>query len=297
MSLIEKAISKKAAQADSSTTSCVTPQDIEQSSLPELAVAVSSQQQLATEQQFTSKASVELDLARLERLNFVALTTKRRAINDEFRVIKRKVLSNAFGNLSQTLNRPNLIMVCSSRPGEGKTFTAVNLALSLALEKDKTVLLVDADVLRPSVAKTLDFKYQYGLTEYLSSDTLQVEDILLSTNVDKLKLIAAGKPHHLSTELLASEKMLKLVDEFATRYPDRIVIFDAPPLLGVNETAILAAMCGQALLVVEENNSKLAEIEQAVALLPEELAVGFLINKAYRTRGKEYGYGYYYGQS
>lgn len=238
--------------------------------------------------------SIKIDTGRLSELNFVANVQERKLIYEEYRVIKRKLINNAFGPLSTTLKNPNLIMVSSSRPGEGKTFTSVNLALSIALEQDKTVLLIDADVLRPNVSRTLDIQVPLGLTDYLSSDQVEVADILYSTNVERLKLITAGKPHHLSTELLASDKMAELVAEFASRYPDRIVIFDAPPLLGVNETAVLAAMCGQAVIVVEEKRTKLNELEQALSLLPKELAVGFVINKAHYSRDKGYGYGYGY---
>lgn len=248
----------------------------------------------ATDKPETVSKSVRIDTGRLSELNFVANVQERKLIYEEYRVIKRKLINNAFGPLSATLKNPNLIMVSSSRPGEGKTFTSVNLALSIALEQDKTVLLIDADVLRPNVSRTLDIQVPHGLTDYLSSDQVEVGDILYSTNVERLKLITAGKPHHLSTELLASDKMAELVSEFASRYPDRIVIFDAPPLLGVNETSVLAAMCGQAVIVVEEKRTKLNELEQALSLLPKELAVGFVINKAYYSRDKGYGYGYGY---
>lgn len=237
---------------------------------------------------------VEIDLKSLSDRNFVSMATERRLIYEEYRVIKRKLINNAFGGLSSTLKHPNLILVTSSRPGEGKTFTSVNLALSIALEQDKTVLLVDADVLRPNVSRTLEISTPLGLTDYLSSNDVNASDIIYSTNVERLKLITAGKPHHLSTELLASDKMVELVNEFASRYPDRIVIFDAPPLLGVNETAVLAGMCGQAVVVLEENKTKLNELDRALSLLPKELAVGFVINKAYYSRDKGYGYGYGY---
>jgi receptor protein-tyrosine kinase len=243
------------------------------------------------------KHEIHIDFSRLSELNFVSLATERRLISEEYRVIKRKLINNAFGPLSTTLNHPNLILVSSTRPGEGKTFTSVNLALSIALEQDKTVLLVDTDVLRPNVARTLDIQVPLGLTDYLSGDDVKVNDILYSTNVERLKIIAAGRPHHLSTELLASDKMVALANEFASRYPDRIVIFDAPPLLGITETAVLASMCGQAVVVLEENKTKLNELEKALSLLPKELAVGFVINKAYYSRDKGYGYGYgYYAQ-
>jgi len=192
------------------------------------------------------------------------------------------------------LKNANLILVTSTRPGEGKTFTSVNLALSIALEQDKTVLLVDADVLRPNVSRTLDISVPVGLTDYLSSDSIDVTDIMFSTSVERLKLIAAGRPHHLSTELLASDKMAALVNDFSSRYPDRIVIFDAPPLLGVNETSVLASMCGQSVVVVEENKTNLNELEKAISMLPPDLAVGFVINKANRSSDKGYGYGYGY---
>ena len=314
MSIIEKAIRKQSdssgKQADTTLERAqqVTAPDIDAPLQQDAAAprhepvysalaqdSVTSEEQAVTGDSQGYKPSIVLDLKILEQKNFVSLSSERRLINEEYRVIKRKLISNAFGALSSTLKHPNLILVSSSRPGEGKTFSAINLALSIALEQDKTVLLVDSDVLRPSVSKTLNIQHDVGLTDYLLSNEIKVSDIILSTNVERLKIITAGRPHHLSTELLASERMLMLVNEFASRYSDRIVIFDAPPLLGVNETAVMASMCGQAVVVVEENHSKLAEIEQAVALLPKDVAIGFLINKAHRNQGKGYGYGYYYG--
>ncbi|MDP2715876.1 XrtA-associated tyrosine autokinase [Rheinheimera sp.] len=296
MSIIEKAISKQVQQSDPKPLSTIerTQAAIESGNEPAagpVVTAVASD----TAEFSDHKAFIELNLPELEKKNFVSLSSERRLINEEYRVIKRKLINNAFGALSGTLKHSNLILVTSSRPGEGKTFSAINLALSIALEQDKTVLLVDSDVLRPSVSKSLNIKYDIGLTDYLLSDEIKVSDIMLSTNVERLKIITAGRPHHLSTELLASERMLMLANEFASRYHDRIVIFDAPPLLGVNETSVMASMCGQAVVVLEENRTKIAEIEQAVALLPKDIATGFLINKAHRNQGKGYGYGYYYG--
>ena len=220
----------------------------------------------------------------------------RQIINEEFRAIKRKVLSNAFGALSKTLNNSNIIMVSSPNPNEGKTFTAINLALSIALEQDKTVLLVDADVLRPSVMKIIDQPFDNGLMEYLLGDVEDLSEVIYHTSLDTLRIIPAGKSHHLSSELLASEKMLETVSEFANRYPDRIVIFDTPPLLGINETAILANLAGQAVLVVQEGKTNLNRISHAVEQLNPDMAKGFVINKAHKasTNGAGY-YGYYYG--
>lgn len=305
MSTIEKALDKLGAAAtaspavDPSIEKAMTVADdivnAEATSVAnDTAQPASTTQSVAEVVEASPRNFIEIDLQSLSNRNFVSIATERRLIYEEYRVIKRKLINNAFGGLSSTLKHPNLILVSSSRPGEGKTFTSVNLALSIALEQDKTVLLVDADVLRPNVSRTLEISTPLGLTDYLSSSEIDVADIIYSTNVDRLKLITAGKPHHLSTELLASDKMIELVNEFASRYPDRIVIFDAPPLLGVNETAVLAAMCGQAVVVLEENKTKLNELDKALSLLPKELAVGFVINKAYYSRDKGYGYGYGY---
>jgi protein-tyrosine kinase len=315
MSTIEKALDKlgtmsqttaagqaaEAVETLPNTTEVVAAATVVDPEIEETTTAAAPQTQVAaTEVESPAKTSrqmLNIDLASLSERNFVSMATERRLIYEEFRVIKRKLINNAFGSLSTTLKHPNLILVTSSRPGEGKTFTSVNLALSIALEQDKTVLLVDADVLRPNVSRTLEISTQLGLTDYLSSNDVDVADIIYSTNVERLKIITAGKPHHLSTELLASDKMLELVQEFASRYPDRIVIFDAPPLLGVNETCVMAGMCGQAVVVLEENKTKLHELDKALSLLPKELAVGFVINKAYYSRDKGYGYGYgYYAQ-
>lgn len=312
MSTIEKALDKlgtmsqttaagqvaEAVETLPNTTEVVAAATVVDPEIEETTTAAAPQTQVAaTEVESPAKTSrqmLNIDLASLSERNFVSMATERRLIYEEFRVIKRKLINNAFGSLSTTLKHPNLILVTSSRPGEGKTFTSVNLALSIALEQDKTVLLVDADVLRPNVSRTLEITTQLGLTDYLSSNDVDVADIIYSTNVERLKIITAGKPHHLSTELLASDKMLELVQEFASRYPDRIVIFDAPPLLGVNETCVMAGMCGQAVVVLEENKTKLHELDKALSLLPKELAVGFVINKAYYSRDKGYGYGYGY---
>lgn len=305
MSIIEKAIQRKAEQQEQqSEPSIINSTPAEQEQEQAITTAAATTAPKMTKHEYVSREAsdthsernqVQLDLKSLEQKGFVSLSTQRRLINEEYRVVKRKLINNAFGPLASTLHHPNLILVSSPRPGEGKTFSSINLALSIALEQDKTVLLVDADVLRPKVAKTLGVDYPLGLTDYLLSPDVKVADILLNTNVPRLKLITAGSPHHLSTELLASDRMLNLATEFANRYADRLVILDAPPLLGVNETAVLAAMCGQGVLVVEENKTRLAEIEQSVSLLPAEMAVGFLINKAHRNQGKGYGYGYYYG--
>ena len=241
----------------------------------------------------TSLSELVIDLERLDRNGHVSVTGARKVINEEYREIKRKLLANAFGPLSSTLTNSNVIMVSSSRPSEGKTFTACNLAMSIAVEQDKTVLLVDADVLRPNVLRTLGVTANEGLMEYLLGEVNDIADVMYPTNIDKLKLIPAGKTHHLSTELLASAKMHDTVEEFSKRYSDRIVIIDSPPLIGINETAVLANFAGQAVVVVEEGRAKLAEIKAAVERLNPDMAIGFVVNKSVNNGDGAGYYGYY----
>jgi protein-tyrosine kinase len=241
-----------------------------------------------------SNETIPIDFNMLEEKGFVSINSKRRLINEEYRAIKRKILDNAFGPLAKSLKNSNIIMVTSSRPGEGKTFTAINLALSIALEQDKTVLLVDADVLRPNVMKTLKLENKQGLVEYLLGEKENIAEVMCKTNLDNLRIITAGRFHHLSAELLASQRMFDAVEEFANRYTDRVVIVDTPPLLGVNETAILANLAGQAIVVTEEAKTKLFDIENAIKQLNPDMAIGFVVNKSDKGTADSSGYGYYY---
>src|SRR5215472_1383541 len=172
-----------------------------------------------------------LDLAKLQIAGFVTPTGNRTRISEEFRVIKRPLLLKAFATGDEAIEQGNLLMVTSAKPGEGKTFTAINLAMSLASERDLHVLLVDADVQRPSVFQVLGLPPQKGLLDLLSDSSLSPQDVLLRTNVRNLTLMAAGTPSLATTELLASQKMVTLMHDIASRYRDRIVIFDAPPVL------------------------------------------------------------------
>jgi receptor protein-tyrosine kinase len=245
----------------------------------------------------TEKETIILNGERLTERGFIYSSDSAHHIQEEFRHIKRKLINNAFGPASKTLKHSNLIMVSSSNPDEGKTFIAINLALSIALEQDKTVLLIDADVLRPSIQRELEIEGKDGLLEYLLDEVPSLSDVIYNTNISNLKLIPAGQPHRLTNELLASAKMVSLAEELAQRYPDRIVIFDCPPILGVTETPVLSSLVGQAVIVVEESKTKLEHVKKAVAQLDEDIAVGIVMNKTINSKKDEYGYyGYGYGK-
>ncbi|MDT8283089.1 MAG: XrtA-associated tyrosine autokinase [Gammaproteobacteria bacterium] len=211
---------------------------------------------------------------------------------DEYRRIKRPLLSNAFGKSSSLIEKGNLILVTSSIPGEGKTHTAINLALSIAQERDHTVLLVDCDVTRHGCSRLLGIADRPGLVDIIEDDSFTVGDAILRTDVPELSLISAGKQHDFVTELLASQKMSELVAEIGERYDDRVIIFDGPPLLSTPQTQVLTGLVGQIVFVVEAGKTPQSLVEEALTMIPEEQATGLVMNKSEGISGRS---GYYYG--
>ena len=242
-----------------------------------------------------STRRVELDLARMRELGMVTAAGGRTSLLEDFRIIKRPLLQRAFNERAQGDKPGNLIMVTSSLPGEGKTYTAINLAMSIAMELDHTVLLVDADVARPSVLRTLGLPPQRGLMDILVDDKLDMGDVLLRTNVDTLSLLPAGTSTPRATELLASSTMSNLVNEIANRYPDRIVIFDSPPLLLTSESRVLASHMGQIVLVVEAQTTTQHAVKEALSQLEGIDNVNLIYNKTRDIPGIEETYDYHYG--
>ncbi len=240
-----------------------------------------------------SASRIQMDYDYMASLGMVTPDSERNQVAEEYRQIKRPLLLNAFGEGALSNTNRNLIMVCSARPNEGKTFTAINLAMSIALERDRTVLLVDADVAKPSLARVLNFPVTAGLVDFLADPHRRLADLILQTNMPKLRILPAGRRHSHSTELLASDGMQILAQELADRYPDRVVIFDSPPLLATSEAAVLGGLMGQVVMVVEAEKTKREELKEALGLLKQDQYVGLVINKSNRPFGADYYYGSY----
>ena len=297
MSTIEKALAKqKEAAQKKHVESNASPAMHQQA--PQISNPTQTAKITANTPEQKDSDNIVLNGKRLTERGFIYSSDSAHHIQEEFRHIKRKLLNNAFGASAKTLKHSNLIMVSSSNPNEGKTFISINLALSIALEQDKTVLLVDADVLRPSLHRELEFESKMGLLEYLLDEVHSLSEVIYNTNIPNLKIIPAGKPHHLTNELLASARMEELAKELAERYPDRLVIFDCPPILGVTETPVLSDLVGQAVVVVEESKTKIDDVKRAVSQLNSDIAIGCIMNKTVRSQKDGYGYyGYGYGKT
>ena len=241
----------------------------------------------------TSKV-IELDLAVLAAQGYLVPNAPRSHMADQYRVIKRPLISNAIGKGAAKVTHGNLIMMTSAMPGEGKSFTSINLAMSIASELDHTVMLVDADVARPSLLKKLGLGDAPGLLDLLEGKA-EMSDVLMRTNISKLTVLPSGRPHPRSTELLASDAMRQLLSDMASRYADRIIIFDSPPLLLTTEARVLAGQMGQVVLVVHAGKTLRADVQHALSTIEMCPVRMLLLNKARTNAQGAYGYGYVYG--
>jgi receptor protein-tyrosine kinase len=238
------------------------------------------------------RTSIVVDRERLREAGFLAPEEYERRLAEEYRRIKRPLLAHAFGIGATRVEAGNLIMIASALSGEGKTHTCINLALSMAMEKDRTVLLVDGDVAKPTISQVFGVEGQPGLLDVLEG--AELNDVLMHTDIPGLRLLPAGRPREGATELLASDRMRALADELSERYPDRVILFDSPPLLATSESQAIAAAVGQVALVVASGTTRRSVVKDALEHLRPELAVNIILNKQRYVTGDGY-YGGYYG--
>jgi protein-tyrosine kinase len=237
----------------------------------------------------------QIDLGGLIKRGFITPQGPPTQLSQQFRVIKRPLLANAFGRGNAPVHNGNRVMVTSSFPGEGKTFCAINLAISIAAERDYQVLLVDADVARPSVMRELGLDDGPGLMDWLIDGRPDIGELVQPTNIDKLAILPAGRRNEHATEFIASQAMARLVDELSTRFADRILVFDSPPLLVTTEAQVLASHMGQIVMVVEASSTPRDSVKAAIDSIEGCEVVGLLLNKAKETTNTDgyYGYGGY----
>ena len=308
MSIIENALNKLGAKSEPVSEAIPSSPVVEPTPLVEQAAAKAKVEAAAAQAASPRPAApimphpamdeqvsrqVHVDLAKLRARGLLTSDDERSKVAEEYRLIKRPILANAFG--PHPVRKGNMVMVTSSLPGEGKTFSTINLAISIAMELDRTVLLVDADVAKPRMPEYLGFRAEYGLLDILRQGTQDLSSAILRTNIDKLSILPAGRTYVRATELLASDAMYRLIDDLANRYPDRLVVFDSPPLLSTSEASVLASHMGQIVMVVEADKTPQTALRDALARIAGACdVVGLVLNKATgRHSGGYYGnYGY-----
>jgi exopolysaccharide/PEP-CTERM locus tyrosine autokinase len=221
------------------------------------------------------------------------------AMAEEFRMVKRQLLLTARAvaakDGARAADRARMILVCSAQPDEGKTFCAINLALSMAAEKDMEILLVDADFAKPDILGRLGLPAGPGLLDALAG-TADVEDCIVDTDVPQFSVLPAGTKTNSDTELLASDRARAILDGLATANPRRIVIFDSPPALAASPAAVLAAQAGQVMLVVRADRTSESDLREAVSVLDGCEHIQLLLNSvSFQPGGRRFGN--YYGEA
>jgi protein-tyrosine kinase len=226
-------------------------------------------------------------------LGLVVPPAQQRQRTAEYRHVKRRVIDQI---RSGEVNR--VVMVASALAGEGKSYTSANLAFSMAMEPDFSVLLVDGDVIKPYLSKALGIAGRPGLMDSVADASLDVESLVLTTDVEGLSVLPAGSISEVATEYFASERMKEMFDQLQS-VPNRILIIDSLPLLMTTEARALAPLAGQVLLVVRAETTPQGAVAEAVRLLGDEVNVKVILNGIVRTAlshyvGLGYGYGYTY---
>lgn len=213
------------------------------------------------------------------------------ALAEEFRIVKRTLLLNAIGPTA--LPNGRRILICSAQANEGKTFCAVNLALSMANERDIEVLLIDGDFAKPTVLSTLGIEGPVGLMDALADPDVDVETLVIKTDVGNLSVLPSGKYTNEATELIAADRTRQIIERLSTK-PNRIILFDSPPALAASPASVLAYHVGQVLLVVRADKTGEAELRDAVLLLGGCEEIQLLLNGA-RFAPNARRFGSYYG--
>ncbi len=277
MSRIEKALRKAAEQK---TETKVTPEVPSADFLPEW-----NRSQSTSDAEPRSSALLEVDPIRVENVLLATASDDKSLIVEEYNKLRSTVISLTRGN-----EFLNTLLITSTASEEGKSLTALNLAISMAKEQDHTVLLVDADLRRPSIHRYLGVDPEYGLIDCLR-DNYPIENVLIKTGIGKLVVLPAGKPSRDPVDLLSSNRMKKIVNELKERYPERYVIFDTPPAHPFADAGILASIVDSVLFVVREGKANKADLLKVLEDMQAHNLLGVVYNDAYQFMKKQ---DYYY---
>jgi exopolysaccharide/PEP-CTERM locus tyrosine autokinase len=241
----------------------------------------------------TPEQAVAIDQNALRAAGMLPPVHQEHEIAQQYRRIKRPLINNALGRGVAQLASGNIIMVTSAVPGEGKTFMSLNLALSMRLEEDVTVLLVDGDVVNPRFTQILGLESRPGLLDLAKDPALSAEMVILPTDLPGLSFLPAGRQEANATELVASARMHQVVSKLGSDTPARLVLFDSAPLLVTTESQALAHFAGQVVVVVHADQTPQHVVFDALETLAEDKPVFMVLNQI--TRHSHSGYYYEYG--
>lgn len=243
------------------------------------------------------KPKAPVDRERLRASNYIDPEGPVTGLSEEFRIVKRQLLLAARGGKGfEPIENGERILICSANPNEGKTFCALNLALSMATERDNRVLLVDADFAKPSIMSRLGIEGERGLMDALADPTIDAEDLVIETDIAGLSVLPAGRQTNQDTEYLAAAHSAAVLDRLTAHDPARIIIFDSAPALAASPASVLALHVGQAVMVVHADVTTDTALRDALSLLSGCDNIQLLLNKTkFSPTGRKFGSYYGYG--
>ena len=300
MSIVERALEKaqRRALAEDAAVDGAAQAQIEAEQVPTgMALDVNADQQ-QTGQSGTGgkRAVVHIAIDQLRQQGELPSVDTERRIAEEYRRIKRPLVARALSSANLADGARNrLIMVASALPGDGKTFTSLNLALSLSLEKDIKLVLIDGDVAKPHISTILGLQGELGLLDVLRDPSLEIDAVIHQTDVPNLSVISAGRRSDTDTELLASKRMEEVMERLVGSDQRRVVLLDSSPLLLTSESRELTRVAGQLVLVVRAGVTPQAAVFEAINSISETCAAGIVLNQVMQRTGNAeyYGYGTY----
>ena len=234
---------------------------------------------------------IRIDRTRLRAAGFLPDPTQERRFADQYRRIKRPILMQVQTLSAARSPAARLVLMASALPGDGKTFTSINLALSMARERDISVLVMDADVAKPHISRIFGVDREPGLLDALADDAIDIESLVLPTSVQGLSLLPAGQQNESATELLASVRMNHVLTRLTSCDPRRVVLVDSPPLLLSSESRALVEIAGQVVLVVRAGGTPQRAVQEAIGYIGEDTPLGLVLNQSELALSEGY-YGY-----
>ncbi len=228
-------------------------------------------------------------VAQLERAGMVSWSRARSRVSEEIRLLQSQLLRSAFAPADGRQTPLNLVMVTSARPGEGKSFAALNIAAGIARQQDREVLLVDADAKPDSLGQRLGLAGAPGLLDLVTEPGLDLTELVVPSELPKLSLLPVGRPLEQSAELFATRQMASIIGGLGRRYADRIVLLDAPPCLSSSDPSTLAPLVGQVVFVVQAEQTQRDEVESALDLVQTCPTIMLLLNKVQMSTTHSFG--------
>jgi protein-tyrosine kinase len=247
-------------------------------------------------QQPDASRLLRLDQNALRAVQLLPEVAQERRLSDQYGAIKRPILQrlNAMVATAKPGDGAQLLLVTSALPGDGKTFTSLNLALSIARERDVSVLLIDADVAKPHISRMLGVDREPGLLDALANPAVDPEMLVRPTDIAGLSILPVGTEQDSATELLSSARMRAIVGRMSARNPRRLLIFDSAPLLLSNDSRAIVQIVRQVVLVVRSGITPQRAVQDAISLIDKEKITGLVLNQNdVRSFNQYYGYGTY----